>query len=492
MSYVIGADLGTSSCKMLLSDEGGRVLATVTRSYPVSYPRPGWAEQDPAFWWDAFVSGVHALLSGVDASLVAGIAVAGQMHGLVALDENGEVVRPAILWNDGRTQAESDYLNTAVGKVRLSAYTANISFAGFTAPKLLWMQKHEPEHFSRIRKIMLPKDYINYRLTGVHATDYSDASGTLLLDVKNKCWSREMGAICGVSPALLPTLYESYAPIGTLLPDAARLLGLPVSVTVAAGAGDNAGAAVGMGVLGEGGCNVSLGTSGTVFVSSRKFRADANNSLHSFCHADGGYHLMACILSAASANAWFCDKILKEQDYAALQGEIGDELLGTGDVLFLPYLMGERCPHNDTDASGVFLGLRPSTSRAEMLLAVLEGVAFAIRENVEIIRALGLPLVRMSVTGGGARSPLWCRILASVLGAELLLPETEEGPALGASRLAAVAAGLVGSLSEIPAPPVKERYRPDTVLSARYEKKYRKFQKIYPSMKDLFRKLKGE
>ncbi len=492
MKYFIGADLGTSSCKLLLSDDAGRVLATVSESYPVSYPRPGWSEQDPALWWDAFVSGLSRLLEGVDRACVAGIAVAGQMHGLVALDAEDRVIRPAILWNDGRTGKESDHLNAVIGEAHLRALTANISFAGFTAPKLLWMKKHEPERFARIRRIMLPKDYLVYRLTGVHATDYSDASGTLLLDVENKCWSETMLAAVGITRDVMPTLYESFSPVGGLLPDIARALGLSLKVTVAAGAGDNAGAAVGMGVIGEGGCNISLGTSGTVFVSSERFRKSASPALHSFCHADGGYHLMGCILSAASANAWFCDRILGECDYGTLQAEISDGMRGEGDVFFLPYLMGERSPHNDTDATGVFLGLRPDTSRAEMLLAVLEGVAFAIRDNVELIRAEGLPLARATLSGGGARSVLWCQILADVLGAELCLLETEEGPALGACRLAAVAAGAFSSLEEIPAPAVRTRFRPDPAAEARYEKKYQKFKKIYPSMKSLFREMKGE
>ena len=431
MKYYIGVDLGTSSCKMLLRDEAGNVLRTTTHSYAVSYPHPGWSEQNPEDWWTAFSAGMAELTAGIDAQAICGIAVAGQMHGLVVLDAEDRVIRPAILWNDGRTAKENEYLNTVIGQARLSALTANISFAGFTAPKLLWMRANEPEQFARIRKIMLPKDYLNYRLTGVHACDYSDASGMLLLDVEHRCWSAEMLEICGISAEQMPTLFESAQPIGQILPQTAKALGLSTDVIVAAGAGDNAGAAIGTGTVGEGKCNISLGTSGTIFISSETFRVGRNNTLHAFCHADGHYHLMGCILSAASCNQWFCEKVLDSTDYDGLQGEITDDMLGRGDVFFLPYLMGERCPANDTDATGVFLGLRPDVTRAEMLLAVLEGVCFAIRDNLELVRGLGVQIERSTVSGGGAKSPLWMKILANVLDITLCIPETEEGPSLG-------------------------------------------------------------
>ena len=272
--YYIGIDLGTSACKLLLVDEAGRVLRTVTKEYPLSFPRPGWSEQDPALWWAAVCAGMPELLAGFEAAQVAGIGAGGQMHGLVALDGEGNVIRPAILWNDGRTQKQTDWLNETVGRATLSRCTANIAFAGFTAPKLLWMRENEPELFARIAKILLPKDYINYKLTGAFCTDYSDASGTLLLDVEHKCWSREMCALCGITESQLPALHESWQPVGTLLPAVAEMLGLPAGVVVCAGAGDNAAAAVGTGTVGEGRCNISLGTSGTVFISSGgQFRA---------------------------------------------------------------------------------------------------------------------------------------------------------------------------------------------------------------------------
>ena len=340
MAYFIGIDLGTSAVKLLLVDEEGTVRNTVSKEYPLYFPHPGWSEQHPADWWDAVKRGLKELLAGFDASLVAAIGCGGQMHGLVALDENDGVIRPAILWNDGRTEKQVEYLNNVIGREKLSALTANIAFAGFTAPKLLWMRENEPENFRRIQKIMLPKDYVNFKLTGVHACDYSDASGMLLLDVKNKRWSKEMLEICGVPEAAMPRLFESSAVIGTLLPDVAAALGLPRTAVVVAGAGDNAAAAVGTGTVKNGDCNISVGTSGTVFIASDAFGVDPNNALHAFAHASGGYHLMGCMLSAAACNKWFCEDILHTKDYAAEQTEITDEKLGRNDVYFLPYLMG--------------------------------------------------------------------------------------------------------------------------------------------------------
>lgn len=350
MKYYIGADLGTSAIKLLLTDTDGRIVNEVSKEYKVYFPKPTWSEQNPEDWWQAFSSGIKELTSVINVENIMGIGIGGQMHGLVALDMEDNVIRPAILWNDSRTNNEVEYLNAEIGKRKLSSLTANIAFAGFTAPKLLWMRKNEPDNFKRIKKIMLPKDYLNYRLTGEHVTDFSDASGTLLLDVKNKCWSREMLDICNVSLEQLPRLAESYEVIGTVLPEISRELGLNNGVKVVAGAGDNAAAAIGTGTVKDGECNISLGTSGTVFISTDKFSVDNLNAMHSFCHASGKYHLMACILSAASCNRWFCEEILKTTDYLTEQLKITDDKLGNNDIYFLPYLMGERSPINDTDA----------------------------------------------------------------------------------------------------------------------------------------------
>lgn len=435
---------------------------------------------------------MQELTATVDAERIKGIGVAGQMHGLVILDANDKVIRPAILWNDGRCSEETEYLNNIIGKGKLSEMTANIAYAGFTAPKILWLRDHEPDNYKKISKIMLPKDYINYRLTGIHATDYSDASGSLLLDVKNKCWAKEMLDICRIREEQIPKLYESYESIGTILPDIAKYLGLSKKTSVAAGAGDNAGAAIGTATVGEGKCNISLGTSGTIFISSEKFAVDRQNSLHSFCHADGNYHLMGCILSAASCNKWFCEEILRTQSYTDAQKEITDGMLGNNEVFFLPYLMGERSPINDTDASGMFIGLRLDTKRSHMLLAVLEGVSFAVRDNLEVAKSLGIDIKNSTVCGGGAKSRLWLKILANVLNTQLDIPEFEEGPGYGAARLAMVAAGEYASLKECISVKIKEKIIPDKKLALAYEDRYRKFCKLYPHIKMLYKEIKEE
>ena len=333
MKY-IGIDLGTSAVKLLLMNADGKIEKIASREYGLSFPHPGWSEQHPYDWYDQSVDGLKELLSECDKTQVAGISFGGQMHGLVTLDEKDHVIRPAILWNDGRTSEETNYLNEVVGRNRLSEYTANIAFAGFTAPKILWMQKNEPQLWARVKKIMLPKDYLAYRLSGTFCTDYSDASGMLLLDVKNRCWSKEMMEICHVTREQLPDLFESYEAVGTLKPEIAEELGLSAEVKIIAGAGDNAAAAVGTGTVGEGRCNLSLGTSGTIFITSKKFGVDENNALHSFDHADGGYHLMGCMLSAASCNKWWMDEILKTKDYSGEQKNI--EKLGENPVFFHP------------------------------------------------------------------------------------------------------------------------------------------------------------
>ena len=486
--YYIGIDLGTSSVKLLLVDEKGQIINSVSRSYPLLFPHPGWSEQDPNEWWSAVVGGLVTLLEGVDKSQVKGIGCGGQMHGLVVLDENDEVIRPAILWNDGRTFREVDYLNGVIGKKKLSELTANIAFAGFTAPKLLWMRENEPENFARIRKIMLPKDFINYRLTGVHCCDYSDASGMLLLDVEHKCWSDEMLGICGVKKEQMPGLFESFDAVGTVLPEIAKVLGLGDDVLVCAGAGDNAAAAVGTGTVGEGGCNISLGTSGTIFISSESFGVDPNNALHAFAHADGGYHLMGCMLSAASCNMWFCKDILGAESYAEEQSAITDDKLGENHVFFLPYLMGERSPINDTDARGTFVGMSMDSGRADMIQSVLEGVAFAIRDSFEVAKSLGIEIKRSKLCGGGGKSPLWRKILANVLNISLDIPAAEEGPGYGGAMLAMVACGEYGSVKEAAEKLVKVAsvIEPEKELAMKYDLQYNKYKAIYPALKPVF------
>ena len=494
MALYIGVDLGTSAVKLLLMDGAGKILNTVSKEYPLEFPHPGWSQQAPEDWKKAVFQGIPELLTGFDSSLVRGIGCGGQMHGLVILDSQDNVIRPAILWNDGRTAKQVDFLNNEVGKQVLSARTANIAFAGFTAPKVLWVRENEPENFARIAKLMLPKDYINYVLTGVHSCDYSDASGMLLLDVEHKRWSKEMLELCGLTEAQMPTLFESFEKIGVVKPEVAALLGLPKGVVVAAGAGDNAAAAVGTGVVGDGGCNISLGTSGTVFISSAKFGVDSTNGLHAFAHADGGYHLMGCMLSAASCNKWLMDEIYKTSDYAGEQLPITEDKLGKNHVYFLPYLMGERSPINDTNARATFIGMTMDTTRADLTQAVLEGVAFAIRDSVEVAKSLGISVTSSMICGGGAKSPLWKRIMANVLNIPLNSPASEQGPGMGGAMLAMVACGEYATVQDAcnAMVSVASTVEPEPELAALYEKRYQQFRQIYPACKNLFAELVKE
>ena len=485
MLYV-GIDLGTSAVKLLLMDGEGKIQKIVSREYPLYFPHPGWSEQKPEDWYEQVMDGMKELIAEADKSQIAGISFGGQMHGLVILDKEDEVIRPAILWNDGRTYEECDYLNNVIGKEKLSEYTANISFTGFTAPKILWVKNKEPENFKRIAKIMLPKDYIAYKLTGVNCTDVSDASGMLLMDVKNRRWSMEMCEICGISEEMLPKLYESYECVGTVKPEVARELGIPETVKVAAGAGDNAAAAVGTGTVGDGMCNISLGTSGTIFISSEKFGVDKNNALHAFAHADGHYHLMGCMLSAASCNKWWMDEIIGTSDYGAEQKKIG--ALGENHVYFLPYLMGERSPHNNPNARGTFIGMTMDTTRADMTQAVLEGVAFALRDSFEVAKSLGIKIERTKICGGGAKSPLWKKMIANILNLKVDVIESEEGPALGGAMLAAVACGEYKNVEEAAAKIVRivDTVEPEEELVKKYDERYQQFRQIYPACKPLF------
>ena len=412
----IGVDLGTSAVKLLLMDEQGKIHKIVSKEYPLYFPQPGWSEQKPEDWFSKSMEGIKELISECDKTQVKGISFGGQMHGLVALDEQDNVIRPAILWNDGRTTKETDYLNEVIGKEKLSQYTANIAFAGFTAPKLLWMKEQEPENFEKIQKIMLPKDYLAYRLSGSFCTDYSDASGMLLLDVAHKCWSKDMLNICGIREEQLPKLYESYEVVGNLRPEIAKELGLSEEVRVIAGAGDNAAAAVGTGTVGDGKCNISLGTSGTIFISSKKFGVDAHNAL---------------------------------------------------------------------------TGMTMDTTREDMTLAVLEGVAFGLRDSLEVAKELGIQIERTKICGGGAKSPLWKKIIANVMNLKLDVIESEEGPGYGAAMLAAVGCGVFASVEEAADKLVKvvDTVEPEPELVARYEERYRKFRMLYPALKEVFQKM---
>lgn len=482
----IGVDLGTSSVKLLLMDEAGEIKRIVSREYPLYFPNPGWSEQKPEDWYAQFMDGLQELLEDVDKSQVDGISFSGQMHGMVILDEKDEVIRPAILWNDGRTNEECEYLNNVIGRKKISEYTANMALTGFTAPKVMWVKKHEPENFAKIKKLMLPKDYIAYRLSGVHCTDVSDASGMLLFDVKNKCWSKEMLEIVGLKEEQVATVFESYEVVGTIKEELAEELGIPVTTKIIAGGGDNAVAAVGNGTVGHGMCSVSLGTSGTVFIATKEFAVDDQNALHSFAHADGKYHFLGCMLSAASCNKWWMDEILRTKEYQKEQEHITK--LGDNPVFFLPYLMGERTPHNDPDARGTFIGMTLDTTREDMTQAVLEGVTFALRDAFEITKELGMSIERVRILGGGAKSPLWCQMVANILNVKVDKINSVEGPAFGAAILAAVGCGQYASVEEASNALIQivSTVEQDATIVEKYNKKYEVFRGLYPALKEMY------
>lgn len=485
----IGVDLGTSAVKLLLMDEKGDIKKIVSKEYPIYYPQPGWSEQNPEDWYEQTTAGIKELTKDCDKQAIGGISFSGQMHGLVILDKEDKVIRPALLWNDGRTAAECDYLNRVIGREKVSDYTSNIALTGFTAPKILWVKNHEPENFSKIHKIMLPKDYIAYKLSGVHCTDVSDASGMLLLDVRKRRWSKEMIEIIGITEDHLPKVFESSQVVGTLTEEVAAELNLPSAIKIIAGGGDQAVAAVGTGTVGDGMCNISLGTSGVVFVSSKDFGVDDNNALHSFAHADGRYHLMGVMLSAAASNKWWMDEILDTKKYQKEQELITN--LGKNHVFFLPYLMGERTPHNNPNARGTFIGMTMNTTRADMTQAVLEGVAFALRDTFEIVKSLGIDIKRTRINGGGAKSSIWKKIIANVLNVKVDTINSEEGPAFGAAILAAVGCNEYATVEEAASELIKviNTVEQEEELVTAYDEQYKKFVEIYPDVKDLFDKL---
>ncbi len=486
MNLYIGIDVGTSGVKCLLVNKQGKVINSATEKYEVSYPRDGWTEQSPSLWLDGAKKAVKDLLKSADKSLVKGISFGGQMHGLVVLDKDDKVIRPCILWNDGRSEKQTAYLNDVIGKSKLSEYTGNIAFAGFTAPKILWLKENEPENFRKISKIMLPKDYLSYSFTGTFATDLSDASGTLLLDVKSKRWSKEMLDICGVTADMLPELYESYECVGLLKEEYKKEFGLTGDVKVIIGGGDNAAAAVGTGAVENNSCNISLGTSGTIFICSDKFTVDEKNGLHSFCHSNGLWHLMGCILSAASCRKWWLEDILGASEYE--KDDCDCLNLKTDGLYFMPYMVGERSPHNDVNVRAAFIGINPTTTKRQMSKAVMEGVAFAIRDCLEIAKSGGINITSTTICGGGAKSETWKQIIADVLNVKVNEVVTEQGPSFGAAILAMVGAGEYSSVEDAAKAVIKYK---GTVLPIKenvsyYEKKYRTFVKLYPALKEIF------
>ena len=481
----VGIDIGTSAVKLLAMDKNGKVLRTVTRDYPLYMYEDGRSEQSPEDWWTQTTDGLKELCAGLEG--IAAVSFSGQMHGLVLLDENENVLRRAILWNDQRTQAQCDYLNNTVGREILLENAANIALTGFTAPKILWVKEHEPEIWAKVKKIMLPKDYIAYKLSGVFATDYSDASGMLLLDVKKQDWSDKMLEITGVTRSQLPKLFHSYEVVGTVTAEAAKETGLPATAKVVIGGGDQAVGAVGSGIVSEGMCSVSLGTSGVLFVAADNFAVDTSPAaIHAFCHATGRYHFMGVTLAAAGSNKWWVEEILSTTDYPSEQVDI--RKIGTNPVYFLPYLSGERTPHNDPFARGAFVGMNMTTTRADMTQAVMEGVSYSLRDILTRVRDLGANVTTARIIGGGAKSPIWCQIIADTLRLKVEKMQSSEGPAFGAAILAMVGAGVYKSVEEACSAliTITESYTPNEETAASYDKRYSIYVNLYKALKDSF------
>ena len=482
----IGLDVGSSGCKAAVLDRDGNILIEKRREYGFEYPSKGRVELNPVTVWSCVKEVLTDIAQEKCDCEIRMIAVSSIGEAMVMVDENDKVLYNGIMYLDERGPETVRQVDEAVGVDEMHRITGLPPRMFYSLNRILWMQKNEPENFKKVVKIMLPKDYLAYRLSGSFCTDVSDASGMLLLDVKNRCWSKEMLEICGITEEQLPKLYESWEVVGTLKPEIAKELGFSENVKVVAGAGDNAAAAVGTGTVGDGQCNISLGTSGTVFISSKNFGVDENNALHSFCHADGSYHLMGCMLSAASCNKWWAEEILQTKDFAAEQAPI--QKLGENHVFFLPYLMGERSPHNNPDARGVFFGMSMDSTRADMTQAVLEGVAFGLRDSLEVARSLGIKIERTKICGGGAKSPLWKKIIANVMNLKVDVLENEEGPSMGGAMLAAVGCGAYPDVETIGKKFAKvvDTVEPDPELVAKYEERYQKFRTLYPAMKPLF------
>jgi len=479
----LGIDLGTSGVKAVLTGADGSLLAQATAPLMVSTPHPLWSEQDPAAWWNATVKATRLLGAAHDLSAVRAIGLAGQMHGAVLLDSSGQVLRPAMLWNDGRSGAECPELEAIEPNSR--GITGNLAMPGFTAPKLLWVRRHEPELFTRTARVLLPKDWLRLQMTGEAISDMSDASGTLWLDVGHRRWSPEMLAATGLSERQMPRLVEGTAAGGCLRPEAAAALGLRAAIPVAGGGGDNAAGAAGIGCVAPGDAFVSLGTSGVIFVSDPGFLPDPARTVHAFCHClPGSWHRMSVILSAGASLAWFA--AISGADEATLLAEAEREQPRDRPV-FLPYLSGERTPHNNPDASGVFFGLTGGTTRAAMTLAVLEGVAFALADGLDALEARGGRIAELTAIGGGSRSALWLRIIAAAMQRTLLTAEgSDVGPALGAARLARVCSGDASAKETFVKPAVTARFDPDPALVETLLTRRARYRRLYPALQPLF------
>ncbi len=496
MAHVIGIDASTTATKAVLIDESGTVVGVGTSEYGFEMPHPGWSEQSPDLWWDGAVAAIRSVLAqtGATGEDVVAVGLTGQMHGLVLLDASDAVLRPAILWNDQRTAAECDAIRAAVGPERLVEITGNDALTGFTAPKLVWVRDHEPDVWSRVAHVLLPKDYVRLRLTGEYALDKADGSGTILFDLAARDWSPEVLGALGIDPAWMPRTHEGSEVTGTVTAQAASATGLRAGTLVVAGGGDQSANAVGVGVVDPGTMALSLGTSGVVFAATDRPIHEPRGIVHAFCHAvPGRWHMMSVMLSAAGSLRWFRDALAPGVDFGDLVGTATEVAPGSGGLLFLPYLTGERSPHPDPLARGAFVGLTLAHDRRHMTRAVLEGVAFGLRDGLDLMVGAGMPVPdQIRASGGGTASALWRQILADVLEVEIATVDTTEGAAYGAGLLAAVGAGWYPSVgaaaaANVIATPVASP-GPD---AARYREVHAAYRGLYPALSPTYRSLAG-
>ena len=504
MNYFLGIDVGTTGCKAILVDENGELIAKGVEEYPLYTPRPNWAEQDPADWWQGTVQAIKKTLeaASIDRKAIAGIGLTGQMHGSVFLDKKGEVIRPALLWCDQRTARECEEITRIVGHDNMMRINGNPVLAGFTAPKIYWLKNNEPEHYKRIDKVLLPKDYIRFCLTGDFATDVSDASGTSLFDVPHRQWSKEIISALGLNRDWFPRCYESPEVTGYLKKEITDLFGMNNRVIVVAGGGDNAAGAIGTGIVKSGLVSASIGTSGVVFAFSDQVKIDMKGRVHTFCHAvPGKWHVMGVMLAAGGSFRWFRDVLgVDEKNLAALLEKDAYDILteeaekvqpGGEGLIYLPYLTGERTPHADPYARGVFFGLTLKHRKNEMVRAVMEGVTFGMRDSFEIIREMGIPIDEVMAIGGGAKSPLWRSIQADIYQVPLYQVRIDEGPAFGAALLAAVGQGVFANVEQAcqKAVRVMEKVSPDQKKSTRYNEIYQIYKDLYPALKPFYKRI---
>jgi xylulokinase len=490
--YWLGIDVGTGGTRALLVDERGRVRHGLTAPHEdMRMERPLWAEQRPENWWDAARSAIAGVLAeaGAAGADVRGIGLSGQMHGLVLLDEADRVIRPALIWCDQRSQPQVDWINKTIGTENVLAATANPALTGFTLPKLLWVRDHEPENFARVRRMLLPKDYVRFRLTGEYASDVSDASGTAMFDVANRRWARELAARAGVDPAILPRVYESAEVSGRVWAEAARATGLAEGTPVAAGAGDQAASAVGNGIVEAGVASCTLGTSGVVFVHLAKPVYDSGGRVHTFCHAvAGAWHAMGVTQGAGLSLQWFRNQLAPAASYDELTAEAAASPAGAQGLFWLPYLMGERTPHLDASARGAWIGLTAKHTRADLVRAVIEGVSFSQKDCLDLIEGMGVGVSSVRVSGGGARSAFWRQMLADVFARRVSVLEEQEGSAYGAALLGMTATGAYGSVPEACRAAVRETesVEPRLEQSRFYAERHSLYRRLYPALRDLY------